>query len=211
VSETANGSVNLGSGTASGLLAFLDWVVGKKLATPAAITPLKSASKQVFETVEDDGTDLDSVDVRSLDVDDYFRRFEVAMQATGRLTPDSVRAYRNRFTRSLDMYSEYLSTGQAPRIPVRQASAGTAPRSPRNRQAVSKVSPPAPGVIETTAEPDASGTLISYPFPLESGEVANLRLPKRLGKRDAQRLNNFITALVFEFEPMKEIEAGPAS
>jgi hypothetical protein len=49
--------------------------------------------------------------------------------------------------------------------------------------------------------------MISYPFPLEGGDVANLRLPKRLERRDAERLIAFINAL--SFEPQKPLGRGP--
>jgi hypothetical protein len=48
--------------------------------------------------------------------------------------------------------------------------------------------------------------MISYPFPLESGEVANLRLPKRLERRDAARLTTFINALTFDAQ--KQLGTG---
>ena len=189
---SANGN-NLGSGTAGGLLAFLDWVIAKKFATPAAISPLKSASRQVFITVED-SEEIDNVDVRSLDREDYFSRFQVAMQVTGRLTPESTRSYRARFNRALDMYEEYLTTGNAPRIATK---APVTPRPKKEQVKSSNGSSPAIEVPTETPEPVGSN-MISYPFPLESGEVANLRLPKRLSTRDASRLNAFINALTFE-------------
>ena len=106
-----NHGANIGSGTVAGLLAFLDWVV-KKLRDPGRQLRLKSAAKQVFETVE--GDKADDLDVRSLDLEEYFSRFQVAMAATGRITPDSVRAYRVRFNRALAMYEECLHDQQRP-------------------------------------------------------------------------------------------------
>ena len=54
----------------------------------------------------------------------------------------------------------------------------------------------------------AASSLISFPFPLENGEVANLRLPKRLERRAAQRLPAFITALTIDAEPPRQPTAG---
>ena len=211
-----NNGGNLGSGTVAGLMAFLDWVVKKNYATPAAITPLKSAAKQVFTTVENDG-DIDGVDVRSLDLDEYFSRFQVAMQASGRITPDSVRAYRNRFMRALELYNEYLATGGTPKLKSRSAAAVRF-RKDKEKVALRTSSPSlAPGAAAVESAETPSTNMISYPFPLESGEVANLRLPKRLDRGDAVRLNAFINALAFE--PQKQLgtgrdphsEPGPAS
>ena len=200
VPEGTNGA-NVGSGTVAGLLAFLDWVVKKNYATPAAITPLKSAAKQVFTTVEDG--EIDDVDVRSLDRDEYFSRFQVAMQASGRLTPESIRAYRARFTRALELYDDYLTTGGTPKIKSRSAAA---PSRPRKEKAGSPAAP-APVPVTPEAAPETTTNMISYPFPLEGGDVANLRLPKRLERRDADRLIAFINAL--SFEPQKQLGRGP--
>ena len=54
-------------------------------------------------------------------------------------------------------------------------------------------------------------SMISFPFPLESGEVANLRLPKRLERRDASRLTAFINALTVDGEPPKQLPPHPRS
>jgi hypothetical protein len=193
-----NNGGNLGSGTVAGLMAFLDWVVRQNYATPSTITPLKSAAKQVFETVEGDGK-IDGVDVRSLDVGEYFGRFQVAMKASGRINPDSVRAYRNRFGRALELYNDYLTTGDKPKLRSRTTS------RPRRERAARPSPSPASGTAEPAADVPSSN-MISYPFPLESGEVANLRLPKRLERRDAARLTTFINALTFD--PQKQLGTG---
>jgi hypothetical protein len=200
MSESINGT-DLGSGTVASLMAFLDWVVKKNYATPAAITPLKSAARQVFETVEDGG-DYDQLDVRELDRDDYFARFQVANQASGRIRPESVRAYRSRFNRALDLYHDYLTTGGKPKLRSRSNAPVRTEKQERPASAATS-SQPAAHEAQTT---DISGAMISYPFPLESGEVANLRLPKRLDSRDAARLTAFINALIFE--PQKQLSPG---
>jgi hypothetical protein len=200
MSESSNGT-NLGSGTVAGLMAFLDWVVKKNFATPAAITPLKSASRQIFETVEDGG-DYEQLDVRELDREEYLSRFQIANQASGRIRPESVRAYRNRFNRALDLYHDYLTTGGAPKLRSRGT---TAVRTEKQERPAPAKTSSQPATHEASAA-ESSGAMISYPFPLESGEVANLRLPKRLESRDAARLTAFINALIFE--PQKQLGPG---
>ena len=199
-----NNGANIGSGTVAGLLAFLDWVVKRNYATPAAITPLKSAAKQVFETVE--GDKADDLDVRSLDLEEYFSRFQVAMAATGRITPDSVRAYRVRFNRALAMYEEYLTTNSVPRLKTR--GSGKRAKAKVTTTAAGTATPPV-----SASEPEdvtvVASSMISFPFPLENGEVANLRLPKRLERRDASRLTAFINALTVDSEPPKQLPPAP--
>jgi hypothetical protein len=202
MSESTNG-VDLGSGTSAAMLAFLDWMVQRNYATPASITPLKSAAKQIFKTVEAKGGDPNSVDVQTLDVDEYFGRFQVAMLATGRITPDSVRAYKARFVRGLDLYKTYLTTGTVPKVKPRGQG------RTRKENGTAAPAPKASDAAETPSSPEAAeapSTMISYPFPMESGEVASLRLPRSLERRDAARLTAFINALTFD--PQKQIGAG---
>jgi hypothetical protein len=61
---------------------------------------------------------------------------------------------------------------------------GSAPAAP---------SPPVGG----PATPALPG-LTDYPFPLKSGQMAHLHLPSPLHKEDADRLTQFLRALVFE-------------
>jgi hypothetical protein len=199
--DSANG-VNLGSGTSAGMLAFLDWMVQKNYATPASITPLKSAANQIFKTVEAKGGDPNSVDVLTLDPNEYFGRFQVAMQATGRITPDSVRAYKARFLRGLDLYRVYLETGTVPKVKTR----GARPRKEKEATGSTSMAPTPTPAEPATTESAPSTNMISYPFPLESGDVANLRLPKQLSRTDASRLTAFVNALVFE--PQKQLGQG---
>jgi hypothetical protein len=46
--------------------------------------------------------------------------------------------------------------------------------------------------------PSPSSSLIAYPFPLKSGQMAQLNLPTQLDREDADRLTHFIRALVLE-------------
>jgi hypothetical protein len=213
MSET-NGSTTLateeagvmGSGTVAGLMAFYDFLVDKGIATASAVTPLKSASRQIFETVE--GTDaVEEIDVRSLDLDNYLDRFQVKAVGSGRYKPESITAYRTRFTRGLDYYATYLTTGSVPKFRLRAGGGGNRTRSSAPDPAAA-AQPGAASVRVPESEETQSttaGDLISYPFPLQSGGLATLRLPKRLEREDAERLAAFVRTLVFE--PQKQLPA----
>jgi hypothetical protein len=195
----------MGSGTVGGLLAFCDYLINKGLASASAITPLKSAARQVFETVE--GTDeIDELDVRSLNVEEYLDRFQVKAMGSGRYKPESVTAYRSRFSRIMDYYSNYLTSGAVPKVRLR----GTAPNRSRERETEAPSQPvaaaPTQDVSPEASEPPGATGMISYPFPLQSGGIANLRLPVRLEQTDADRLGAFIRTLVYE--PQKQLGAG---
>jgi hypothetical protein len=194
---------NIGSGTLAGLDEFCNWVISKGLMRSAAIEPLRSATKQILATVEPDNP---SIDLRSIDTEDLMKRFETL--AGQKYAPDSLRAYRNRFNRAIDLYTQYLEKGAGNFKPP----AGRAPRrrlsepDSSNGSAVPKpVAPPA-AVHSQVATP--SQALIDYPFPLRTG-IAHLYLPAALEKDDAERLAVFVRALVFE--PQRQIEGGQPS
>jgi len=193
-----NGQTGLASGTVGGLLAFFDYLVDKGLGRSSAVAPLKSAAKQVFELVE--GTEhIDEVGIENLDADDYFSRFEVKAISSGKYKPESIAAYRNRFVRGLEYYKKYITTGEAPKLQLRTTSVG------RKKTAVTK------SLVDAQVEPQAvtaptGDNLISYPFPLQAGGIATLRLPARLERIDAERLAAFVRTLVLE--PQKQLTAS---
>ncbi len=187
------------SGTLSGFNAFCDWAIGKGVMTGAAVEPLRSATKQILTTVEP--ANHESVDLRTIDPDDYMGRFENL--AGSRYSPDSLQAYRRRFSRGLELYRQYLDTGAANFKPP-------AGRAPRRRATV----PPGGGsgraatpVADNTGQPpQLVEGLIDYPFPLRSGTMAHLYLPKQLEKEDAERMAAYLRALVLE--PQRQIAAA---
>jgi hypothetical protein len=200
-------AADMGSGTAGGLMAFFDYLVDKGIATSAAITPLKSAARQIFEIVEG-REDFDDMDVRSLDVDEYLDRFRVKAIGTGRYKPDSIASYRSRFARGIDYYKTYLQTGNVPKFKLRGAPSTPGPK----RQTTNAVAKPASAASAAAAPVGAAGSpgggtgLISYPFPLQAGGLAHLHLPLKLDRADAERMAAFIRTLVFE--PQKSLNAG---
>jgi hypothetical protein len=194
---------DIGSGTADGLVAFCDYLIDKNLAPASAINPWKSAAKQVFSRVEH-SDDLRSIDVQNLDVEEYLSRFYIASR--GDYKPESLNAYASRFRKAIEAYRGYLAdpAGWKPRLrhsPRRTlgnklAAATSDPAAPN---------PPASGINleafrppQTPAQHPAMTSLIDYPFPLKSGQLAHLHLPSPLDKDDADRLTQFLRSLVFE-------------
>ena len=115
----------------------------------------------------------------------------------------SVAAYRSRFSRIMDYYSNYLTSGAVPKVRLQ----GTAPNRSRQRETegpTQQVTAASPQEVspEASDSPRTTG-MISYPFPLQSGGIANLRLPVRLEQTDADRLGAFIRTLVYE--PQKQL------
>ena len=195
---------NIGSGTPEGLDEFCDWVISKGLMRSAAMEPLRSATKQILATVEPDNP---LIDLRTIDTEDLMKRFETL--AGQKYAPDSLRAYRNRFNRAIELYRQYLENGAGNFKPP----AGRAPRrrpsepGATSNGAVPTVSGGASVTVQGSAGP-SSPALIDYPFPLRTG-IAHLYLPATLEKEDAERLAVFVRALVFE--PQRQIEGGEGS
>jgi len=183
-----NGSTKIGTGTAEGLMEFFDFLVAKGYATPAAVTPLRSASRQILSTV--DGDDFLGVDVRSLDADAHLVRFE--NMVVGQYKHESLVQYRNRFKRGLSAYLTYLNDKQIPSFGRSSGKRG-GERSSQKPGAVRKTPTPSAPMPPSTAE-----RLIDYPFPLRSGQIAILRLPVGLEKTDAERMGAFIRTLVLD-------------
>jgi hypothetical protein len=180
----------INSGTVDGMVAFCDYLIEKGYATSGAVTPWKSAAKQVFEAVE--GPQYGEFDVRGLDLDDYFSRWE--NMERGNYKAESLQSYRSRLRRAHEAYLAYLDNGATPQL---------GRRAPRRKEAEER--PGAEGSLAPTRSDGRGGgpavpvaDLVDYPFPLQSGQLAYVRLPRKLERSDAERLAAFVRTLVFE-------------
>lgn len=187
-------SPDIAGGNAGGLLAFMDFMIDKGYGSAGAISPWKSAAKQVFSTVE--GDDFENVDVRSLDIDEYMDRFQ--NRTIGKYSAESLRAYRQRFRKAVEAYRAYLADPNWRPSLKRTArpKKGGADSSKRSKATTT----PSPDQAATSPAPSApAASLIAYPFPLKSGQMAQLHLPAQgLDRDDADRLTHFLRALVFD-------------
>lgn len=185
-------------GTGQGLIEFIDYLIDKGYAPPAAGNNWKGATKNVLNITEGEG--WETFGLQELDVDEYLGRF--AVKARGQIKEESVRAYRSRFTAAVDAYRGFLNDENW--------------KPPTFAAGRKRNKPPAQednGERQATVTPITNGngngrgqTLIDYPFPLRSGEIAHFRLPVKLEKDDAERMAVFIRTLVFE--PRRELPPG---
>ncbi len=185
----------INSGTVEGLLAFCDYLIDKGYAASGAVGPWKSAVNQICEAVE--GSDYVSSDVRGLDVEDYLRRWEIMER--GNYKAESLASYGSRFRRALRAYGDYLENGTTPQLGRRapRRSRDAADSAPRGQRAT-------PDRNDRTTPQVAD--LVDYPFPLQSGQLGYVRLPRDLQRADAERLAAFVRTLVFE--PQRQLSAG---
>lgn len=189
----------IGNGTVSGLMAYLDQAIEKGWAPEGAVLPLKTAVKQVFSI--DEGVDWEKAGARNVNLDDVFIRF--SNKTLGKYSAQSLATYRSRVARALAWYESFLTNpGWTPKTrgAGRILGKGTVKKE-ANITAI--VAEPMESNVDTRPFPEKDvkpmvPNLITYPFPLQSGELAYFYLPAKLTKGDADRMASFLATLVIE-------------
>lgn len=195
---------NLGSGTAKGLVDYLDSLVEKGRSRPGVVTPLKTALTKVLEKTE--GEDWEKVDVIKLDVEDAISRFKNLTLTT--YTDASYRAYELRTKRAIKWYENFLAnpgwypkeSGRAVKTEASPTKIGKSVQG-KSEQISSKKNSESEKAIVTEAVRESvvpKIDAIAYPFPLANGETARVYMPKGVTKQDIKRLSAFLDALVIE-------------
>lgn len=197
---------NIASGTAKGLVEYLDSLVAKGRSREGVVAPLKTALLKVLEKTEKEN--WESVDVTQLDVDDTMARFKNF--TLGTYTDASYRAYELRVKRAITWYKNFLaSPGWFPKEKQRS------PKSDNGDKQPSKSGNPAKASVHPSAgskspqkdiqlqahEPSREAPIVdamAYPFPLANGKIARVYIPKGISKTDVKRLAVFLEALVIE-------------
>jgi len=177
----------INSNTVAGLLAFCDFTIEKGYGPSSAVEPLKSAVRRVFSAVE--GEAYERFGLANLDPDEYMDRFDTMVR--GEFKHESLVAYRRRVKRAVAAYEEFLADGKPPSF------GGGQQRVTRSKEAPKKANGQKSGSDELPLPPPGAN-MISFPFPLENGELAHLHLPRRLRKSDADRLSAFLRTLQTE-------------
>lgn len=177
---------SLNSKTPAGALAYCDYLISKGYATAAQVNPWRTAIQKVFETVDPD--DWESLDLTSIDLDEYTARFRTLAGAAYKA--ESVTAYARRVRNALDAQDHFISTGRPPSFRQR----GSKPKAEAD-SAVVKMEPKqtAPAASASTVSPAAGMT--DFPYPLGDGRMVTLRLPSRIKGDDVNRLCAFIRTL----------------
>jgi hypothetical protein len=189
-------------GTGSGLLGFLGWAGDRGEIPPGTAKSMAVAAGKVLAV----DADPDGVDVRHLDPEDLFGRFETLNRLS--YTSESLKAYRSRFFRSVSMYLAWLDK----RPDWKSASYFTASNAVAPRSAKDNVRPRAkrkPKLVEgvvtaemlkitrSSIEPPVSA-MVPYDLPLRPGLRVRLVLPEMLTQADAKRISAFVDSLAFD-------------
>lgn len=204
VNEPPSGDIR--ATTIDGTFTFFDWMVSKGYGTDSQVNPWRIAIKQVFSTVEG-SEDYGSFNWAETDLDDYLERFQRIAGANYKT--ESIVAYGRRVRNGLDAHRYYLETGRAP------ASTPRAPRKKREQPAAAASSGGGNGsnVTPITAAASAGGAqpgMVTFPYPLDSGQVATFILPPRLTPGDVTRIRTFIGTLVDETPEQRQLPSGGA-
>jgi hypothetical protein len=171
------------------LVAFFDYAASKGLMNKDWAATLKSATKVVLSTVEPEK--WESMDIESLDLDNFVQRFERLRM--GDLKPDSMNVYGKRIRNAITAYREFLrspSTWQY--TGSRSDQPGRATRRAPKTTAVSRTEP-----TEVNGGATPPG-LISYPYPLRPNVVLSIALPPDLTQKEAVRLSAFLHTLAVD-------------
>jgi hypothetical protein len=202
----------MGDGTAASAVMYLDNLVDKGKASKGAINPLKIAFTKVMQTI--DGKDSwRSVQVSSVDVEDYMNRF--ANLTMGKYSAESLTVYKSRVKKVVEWYLMFLEKpGWAPEIQRRNRSGITSAkavtpasssqayeRPVESDQAFDSAPAQAPVVpvaqLAHAAQPQLpqSPDRVVYPFPLADGQLVHISLPFNLTKTDARRIGAFVESI----------------
>ncbi len=198
---------NIASGTAKGLVEYLDSLVAKGRSREGVVAPLKTALLKVLEKTEKEN--WEAVDVTQLDVDDTMARFKNFTMGT--YTDASYRAYELRVKRAITWYKHFLDNpGWFPKEKQRgqksdnddkqQKKGGQSAKDPSHTVATSgsaqKETQPHQVYVSSQETPVVDA--MAYPFPLANGKIARVYMPKGVTKGDVKRLAIFLDALVIE-------------
>ena len=180
---------DLNSRTPGGTLAYSDYLMDKGYATAAQVNPWKTAIQRVFETVE--GESWESVDLTSIDLDEYIARFRTL--AGAQFKAESITAYARRIRNAIDAHEYYLTTGRPPSFRQR----GSKPKDdgkPSDAGSVVKMQSKQGATAPASQQPVPAG-MIELSFPLGDGRMLKFHTPPRLKSDDVNRICTFIRAL----------------
>lgn len=173
-----------------GLIEFVNFASEKHLINANTAGALRAASREVLSAIEPES--WETLDLRTVDVDDFTTRFERAR--AGKLKPESLLVYKSRFKNAVQMYFKYLDNPSGWRYKPDR------PAATRKKPAAAAQPDSTDGDTQT---PDrvSRATTQEYPFPLRQGMLVKLFLPVDLTRPEAKRLAAFIDALAVDSIP----------
>lgn len=175
---------DLHSGTAAGLLRFLEYAGEKGLMNATTAGARRSACIKILEI---DGEGWRDQKVAELDPEAQFERF--SRKSGGNYSPGSLATYGQRFRDAVAQYRDFLSNPTGFRGPRARRTAKESP----SRESQTRPSPDAGRAVAPA--PSRAEELITYPFPLQNGALGYVQLPRQISESDVARLCDFIRSL----------------
>jgi hypothetical protein len=191
------------SGTAEGLIAFLEWASRTGELSPNTAASYKTAVTQVLEI---DGEAWIKTKILDLDIERQLDRF--ARLRASRYSATSLRTYGNRFKAATSHYFKYLedpATFRTGQLKATRPKSSDRPQTETGSTAKSRKQVPQSRVTPSDIAASESSDLVQYPFPLRAGIMAYLSLPRDLRRVEAQRIGAFVASLAIDPTP----ELGP--
>jgi hypothetical protein len=187
---------NIGSGTAQGVIDYLDSLVEKGRSRSGVVIPLKTAVTKVLQTTEG-GASWGAVDVTTLDISDVMSRFK--NKTLSQYTPASYDAYQSRMVRAIGWYKNFLANpGWVPAQSMARNGSSTTSKKPTGMPELGRTPVLSANDAPAAAQPVQELDSIPYPFPLENGKLARFYVPSGMTKSDVDRIAGFLNALVIE-------------
>jgi hypothetical protein len=173
--------------TGRALVEHWNWAADKGLMNKNTAAGLRAACTQVLGALEN----WQDVDIKALDLDDTFMRFQTLRKK--QFKPTVLATYRHRFRKAVESYLNYLEDpgGWRPHVMERSITGtdkNAAERSSRAERAADA------GRLSPREMPQAN--MVDYPFPVREGQIARLVLPRDLKASEVKRLHAFMAALV---------------
>jgi len=172
--------------SARALIDHWSWAAQKGLMNRNTAGGLRSACSRVLEAL---GEDWEQMNVAELDVEETLVRFQNLKKKDFR--PQVLEEYKQRFRKAIRSYLDYLANPGSWK-PTAQEKPTASQRNGRDRKSSAPLAQPLP----SQPSPRHGSDEIEYPFPLRSGVMARLILPKDLSRDDVSRLSAFMGMLV---------------
>lgn len=173
-----------------------DYAAESGVMKPNTAAALRAACAQVLSAVEN----WETVDIRRIDVEDTFRRFQ--NKRAREFKPETLMTYRRRFSQAVRLFLKFAEDPKSWKSPVRERKIRPRAVKEPGAEASFPERMSAAGGIET---PPPRIGLMDYPFPLPGNRIALLRLPGDLKLAEVQRLTAFLTTLAVDFDPAKGV------
>ncbi len=143
----------------------------------------------------------ETVDVRRIDVEDTFRRFQ--NKRARDFKPESLATYRRRFSQAVRLFLQWAEDPKSWKSPMRERKIRARGSKEKDAEAAATTSSERQSLAGMIETPPPRVGLMDYPFPLPGNRIALLRLPGDLKLAEVQRLTAFLTTLAVDFDPAK--------